>query len=241
MGSFVRQSYQVLGLAYYHLFLGPRGRGRPAGTNTWDAQYLTGHWDHFTTLDEMPRYAVIASYIRHRPVAPSVLDVGCGYGQLTKQVDASSVERYLGIDVSSAAIDRANLQSQENVSFEVGNFEEWHTDAKFDLIVFNDTLYYARHPIAVLDRYAAMLSDGGMLIVAMYRHRNTMVIWRNIAKRFGCIDRVEVRNGKGELTDVRVLQPSHSRAAPNGSHASLDSPQAAIAAGSASQAGSFER
>lgn len=216
MHPIVRQLYQVLGLAYYHVFLGPRGQGRPAGTSTWDSQYRTGHWDHFTTTDEMPRYAIIASHIRNHPAPPSVLDVGCGYGQLMKQVEPSSISRYLGIDLSSEAIERAKLHSHPNVSFATGNFEDWQADARFDLIVFNDTLYYARHPVAVLDRYADMLEDRGALIVAMYRHRNTMVIWRNIARRYAFIDCVEVRNGKGELTDVRVLKPGRSCAPSNG-------------------------
>ena len=54
------------------------------------------------------------------------------------------------------------------------------------------------------------------MIVAMFRHRNTMVIWKNIARRFDVADPIEVRNAKGELTDIRIVtsrlaaQPSRS-------------------------------
>jgi 2-polyprenyl-6-hydroxyphenyl methylase/3-demethylubiquinone-9 3-methyltransferase len=231
MHPLLRQFYQAVGLAYYHTFLGPRGRGRPAAASAWDSQYRTGHWDNFTTTAEMPRYAIIGAYIRSQPVAPSVLDVGCGYGQLVTHFEASSVRRYLGIDLSSAAIDRANLHARPNVSFAVGDFAGWRPDTTFDLIVFNDTLYYAKHPVDVLERFADMLEDGGSLIVAMYRHRNTMVIWKDIARRFASIDSVEVRNGKGELTDIRVLKPLRP---PRPSHGDpdCDGPGAAMADGS---------
>ncbi len=205
--NLLSQLYQVVGLAYYHVFLGPRGQGRPTSVSTWNAQYRTGHWDNFETMDEMPRYAVIASYIRNYSAAPTVLDVGCGYGRLIAELHTSGVDHYFGIDVSAEAIARAHSRPLPNVSFGVGDFSRWQTDAKFHVIVFNDTLYYAKHPIAVLERYVNMLEDGGVIIVGMYRHRNTMVIWRDIAKRFTSIDRIEVRNAKGELTDIRVLMP----------------------------------
>ena len=197
--------FQAGGLAYYYLFVGPRGHGRPRSARSWDAQYRTGHWDNFESMDEMPRYAVIGSYIRNYGAALSVLDVGCGYGRLVKELHASSFARYVGIDLSSEAIARANSSDYPNASFSIADFTTWTTDAKFDIIVLNDTLYYAEHPVAVLDRYFAMLADGGSIIVGMFRHRNTMVIWKDIARRFAFAHSIEVRNGKGELTDIRVL------------------------------------
>lgn len=205
--SLLRRAYQTGGLVYYYLFLGPRGRGRPATTDRWDAQYRTGHWDNFETVDEMPRYAVIGSYIRNYAVSPTVLDVGCGYGRLLTELGQSSFADYVGIDLSEEAINRAQRLAGPNVRFCVADFTGWRTDSAFDLVVFNDTLYYADHPLAVLEHYAGMLVEGGAIIIGMFRHRNTMVIWRDIGRCFKFIHSLEVKNGKGELTDIRVLVP----------------------------------
>ena len=201
----LRQALRAGELAYYQVFLGPRGRGLPVAVHTWDSQYRKGHWDIFETPDELPRYAIIAAYIRNYSVAPTILDVGCGYGRLLAELQPSSVKKYLGIDLSSEAISRAKACDHPHVSFEVADFTEWRTDSKFDIIVFNETLYYATYTVPVLDRYFDMLDEHGSIIVSMYRHRNTKLIWRDIGRRFAFIDSFEVKNGKGEITDIRVL------------------------------------
>jgi len=202
-----RQVFQAIGLAYYHAFLGPRGRGRSAPVDTWDRQYRTGHWDNFETANEMPRYAVIASYIRGRGPGSSILDVGCGYGRLVDELHSGAVGRYVGIDLSAEAVRRAQSRASATVSFAVGDFGSCQLDETFDVVVFNDTLYYADHPTSTLDRFAAKLNPDGVLIVAMYRHRNTMVIWKAIEQRFAVLDRFEVKNGIGEVTDIRSIAP----------------------------------
>lgn len=201
----LRQCFQVIGLAYYHAVLGPRGRGRPTAAATSNAQYRSGHWRNFEASSELPRYAVIASYIRRRSEATRVLDVGCGYGRLMDELHPSSIGRYLGIDLSEEAIRQAMPRCAPNVSFAVGDFNTWRSDQRFDLIVFNDTLYYASHPMRVIERFAGMLDEGGAFLVGMYRHRNTMIIWNQLSRRFGVLDRVEVKNGGGEVTDIRLL------------------------------------
>ncbi len=219
----IAQFRERAGLAYYAIFLGPRGFGRPSSVENTDRQYRTKYWDVFDSVDEMPRYAVIASYIRNYPRPAAVLDVGCGYGRLMAEIDPSRIASYLGIDQSQVAIDRAQAAGYANASFETADFTAWPSAGRFDLVVLNDTLYYARHPIATLDRYFDMLSDGGVVIVAMFRHRNTMTIWKNIEDRFHSSGRVEVRNGKGEVTDIRIIEarraPSRSREQAHGSAA----------------------
>ena len=99
----------------------------------------------------------------------------------------------------------AQSKQYPKASFIVANVDEWQSDCKFDIIVFNDVLYYLRLPVDTLERYQQMVSPGGVMIVAMFRHRNTMVIWKNIARRFDVADPIEVRNAKGELTDIRFV------------------------------------
>jgi 2-polyprenyl-3-methyl-5-hydroxy-6-metoxy-1,4-benzoquinol methylase len=206
MKSLLKKLYQNAGLAYYFLFLGPRGIGRPVSTATWDAQYRSGHWSNFDSTDEMPRYAIIAAYIRRHGNTPAVLDVGCGNGRLLQDLDRGSLGHFVGLDVSAEAIEQARIYDAPGIEFAVADFADWQTTDKFDFIVFNDALYYAKDPAAVLQRYAAMVTPDGVIINVMFRHRNTMVIWKKLERAFVTLDRIEVTDRKGELTDIRLLR-----------------------------------
>ena len=210
MRRLMRQALRAVGLAYYQIFLGPRGYGRPVPADAWECQYRVGHWDIFESSDELPRYALIAAYVRNHPVPPAVLDVGCGYGRLLAELEGFPLREYVGIDLSAEAINKARARERDRerdkVAFEVADFTEWRPPSRFDIVVFNETLYYASRPVQVLSRYFDALEEHGLVIVSMFRHRNTMIIWKDIARRFLAVDAVEVKNGKGELTDIRVLK-----------------------------------
>lgn len=210
MSSLLSQLFQKAGLAYYFLVTGARGKGQPVPVEKWDAQYRSGHWSNFDSTDELPRYAIIAAYIRRHGAKPAVLDVGCGNGRLMRDLDLNALGRFVGTDISSEAIQQAAVHERPGIEFVVADFADWQTTETFDFIVFNDALYYAKEPVAVLRRYAAMLKPGGVIILVMFRHRNTTVIWKNLAGVFTTLDRVEVTDRKGELTDIRLLVPAAS-------------------------------
>lgn len=197
-------------LAYYELFLGPRGRGRPAPVEVWDAQYRRGHWRFLASADELPRYAVIAGYIRCLDRRPAVLDVGCGHGQLLMALGKDAVSAYHGIDISAAAVAQARGRACATAGFEQADFTRWRAPRTFDAVVFNEVLYYARHPVRAVERYADALAADGVMIVSMFRHRNTRLIWREIGRRFVVCDAVEVKNRKGEVVDVRLVRPNRA-------------------------------
>ena len=59
----------------------PAGYGRPVPVASLDAEYRSGHWDHFFSFDELPRNLVLAGAIHHHfPEGPAILDLGCGSG-----------------------------------------------------------------------------------------------------------------------------------------------------------------
>lgn len=191
---------------FYRLFLGRKGQGLPVLQATWEAQYRTGHWDIFDSIGELHRYSVIAGYIRSLFSSPSILDVGCGYGRLLVFLQGVPFKQYVGIDLSSEAINRARLYAGANITLETADFTEWDSPSRFEAIVFNESLYYARYPVGVLLRYAGLLEPDGVIIVSMFRHKNTPIIWKDIEKHFAVVDSVEVKNRLAEVIDIKALR-----------------------------------
>jgi 2-polyprenyl-3-methyl-5-hydroxy-6-metoxy-1,4-benzoquinol methylase len=184
-----------------------RGGGTPVAKATWEHQYRQGFWDSLFSADELAHYMVIAGFAHHWHASPSILDVGCGHGVLLKPQHALGFSSYLGLDLSTVAIERARGLAVRNAQFVSANFEEWTPSGRFDVVVFNESLYYASRPLEVLGRYADALAEGGVLIVSMYRQWHHRLLWRALLRQFACLNEATVRNGRGETWDIRVLRP----------------------------------
>jgi trans-aconitate methyltransferase len=155
-------------------------------------------------------HKVIVGYIKHIRDCSAVLDGGCGKGLLAELLHGFGFERYLGIDFSSHAIRKANRLSIANASFELADFDDWEGNMRFNIIVFNEVVYYAKRPVDLLSRYTSYLKDNGSMIVSMVRVHNNQSIWERIGKRFPVIHTTSVENHQGVSWDIRVVQPKLS-------------------------------
>ena len=193
-------------LGYFALFDGPRGRGRPVPRTAWDAQWRDGYWDYLVSEDELPRYGVIAGYIRTMGGASNVLDVGCGHGHLKTVLGEVTVNRYHGIDLSHDAISQATASHGDAATFEAADLTEWVSKERYGVVVLNEVLYYVQDPVAAVERYVSLLHPGGLVIISMFRHGNTRLIWRSLERRFPITDAAEVKNRLGEVVDIKILR-----------------------------------
>lgn len=141
----------------------------------WDRQYATATWSYLGGLEQVPRYAVIEGW-RHR-LKPTgrVLDLGCGEGVLLEQIPPGARVDYTGVDFSQVAINVAvtkirDASIQRFVCADLETFEP-PPGAAFDVIVFNEVLYYLADPRAVVRRYRTSLAPGGLMIVSIF-HQN---------------------------------------------------------------------
>jgi SAM-dependent methyltransferase len=133
--------------------------------------------------------AMTATLIKyHAAPIPSVLDVGCAGGTLATQL--SGFSRYLGTDVSRHAIEYGRKASLANVGLQAIDLRVFETDQRWDVIVFNEVLYYLPTEEAVrqVDRYAAFLSPGGIICASMKDDPKSSVIFHLLKTHYRWID-----------------------------------------------------
>lgn len=104
--------------------------------HTQDEAYRSGAYDVIESLQFSPRIAVQAGFVIHRR-ARSVLDVGCGTGELLKYLDRDI--HYVGIDVSPTAIGIAERRygDRPDAEFHAASFRQWQSPREhYDCIVW---------------------------------------------------------------------------------------------------------
>lgn len=226
-GSLTRRAFKPVYWLYYALLFGRRfpgatwlrdrvwaweratGRGdAPAAKLDWEEQYRAGRWDFMRGLDEVARYGVIGVFVQRLARGGAVLDVGCGEGLLVDQLRPHGYGRYLGLDVSEAAIAQAAARADGSTSFVAADAESASPPAgPWDVVVFNESVYYFHQPLATLQRYEAVLAQGGAFVVSTFRSRRADAVVRTLLDRYRLLEATTVSNAKGSWT-VRVLAPS---------------------------------
>ena len=184
----------------------PRGLGRPVPAEVFDRDYADGHWDLLFADEETPRNRTVADLIAGVAPHPTVLDIGCGSGRLAQLLAPVGPARYVGVDLSGAALQRAQALGLGGCEFVHGDFETWLPTERFDVVVFNESIGYARDPAATVRRFSDSLIFPGNLVVSYYRSGNYAAIWRRIAGVAETIRATVVRNDRGAIWDIKLLR-----------------------------------
>ncbi|RAV98927.1 class I SAM-dependent methyltransferase [Pseudochryseolinea flava] len=179
---------------------------------SWEAGYEAGDWNFIEEPIEKNRSAVIAMYCAHLRPQGQILDVGCGTGTLFQVLSTEQQSNYLGIDISAVAVARA--KQKKNIRAIAVSAEDFTTDEKFDVIIFNEVLYYLDYQ-QTLQRYKDFLKPNGLIIISMYRipeiseRRQVAKLWRTTATLFQSLDEVTIigKHQDAKITwDVRIYQ-----------------------------------
>lgn len=182
--------------------------------DAWDTAYRAGRWDYLADQEEGPRYRALASYAVRG--SAHVLDLGCGVGLLRAHLPESTVLSYTGVDFSASAIERARAQNARRSEFVVASIDEWEPTRPYDVIVFNEVLYYLSKPVATLRRYRRFLTSSGIVLVSMYRPRplgrplewfRIAIIWARLRRDWLALANVVVRSGEGRSWRLQALRP----------------------------------
>jgi trans-aconitate methyltransferase len=119
----------------------------------------------------------------------SVLDIGCGTGNLTKKIYDISQGDVMGIDPSNGMIEESRKHYGNFINFEENVAENITYNNKFDVIFCNSAFQWIKNPeIAVEKFYKALKNNGRIGIQAP-------------AKRIYCPNFIEAIN------EIRNLEP----------------------------------
>lgn len=179
-----------------------------------ESDHRLGVWNFLEGLSEFAHNSIIAGYYARLRPHGSVLDLGCGAGVTQRTLAPYNYSRYIGIDISSAAIDRAFLALQTSepcpgTTFQVGDLEApiELNGSPFDVIILNESLYYAGKPVELLSRLREeALAPDGIFIISLYRSLNTERLWRLLARHgWRPTDVTTVSNKAGTMWTVAVF------------------------------------
>jgi len=155
-----------------------------------EKRYATGRWDYMRGSAEAHRYSLIAGCVGfYAPGSRRILDVGCGEGILQERIAYS---HYVGVDMNAAAIGRARARENGSTSFVLADAGSYEPPGIFDVLVFNESLYYMPQPMSVVAHYRRFVADTGVIIVCMFQTNLARKLW----KRLRASDLVELTMAK---------------------------------------------
>ncbi len=112
---------------------------------------------------------------------------------------------YVGIDISQEAVQRA-LSRYPSASFIIADIEKYQTDDVFDMIIFNESLYYTKRPVNVMKKYEKSLKPNGIFIVSMCDYTGHSEIQKRIDARYKCLERSSVTNANNQRWNIGVYK-----------------------------------
>jgi trans-aconitate 2-methyltransferase len=128
--------------------------------DTWNpAQY-----ERFRRERSQPFYDLLAM-VRPRP-AMRLLDLGCGTGELTKELHLRLEAREtLGLDTSEAMLAKAASHAGGGLRFEQGDITTFAPDEPYDLIFSNAALHWlSDHPTLLAQLSRGLAVDGQLAV-----------------------------------------------------------------------------
>jgi 2-polyprenyl-3-methyl-5-hydroxy-6-metoxy-1,4-benzoquinol methylase len=172
----------------------------PESKDVWELQYRNKTWDYLANNEEVSRYSVIIGYIQHFKPKASIFDIGCGEGILQERLSTFGYTSYIGLDISETAVQRACLKSDTKTDFISGNAESYVPQELFDVIVFNEVLYYFRDPLETFVRYSKFLKENGIIITSLEHTIRSTAIRRRIKKIYPALVETKITNTHKNFT-----------------------------------------
>ena len=195
------------------------------GAPEWDAEYAAGLHDRYDGLSESARLGIVSAYAAKMAAGGAGLDMGAGAAVLAPLLSgAQAPARYLAVDFSQVAIDRGveKLGSLQNgpaqAEARCDSLENFTAgDERFDLIIFNEVLFFIEDAAAEVERYRRYLKPGGAVVISLHlpnrpesgAHQKFEKLWRALDPKWKTLDDVALESRtKKNLWRLRLIQPT---------------------------------
>lgn len=129
----------------------------------------------------------------------SILDVGCGFGGLGRQLNSLGFNNLYGIEINPDATPRLEGIYAQHWIGDVEKLTLPLPDESLDCIVFADVLEHLVDPWGALNRYLQLLRSGGTVIISVPNVRNLSLLYRLFIK------------GRWDYQDSGLLDRTHLR------------------------------
>jgi 2-polyprenyl-3-methyl-5-hydroxy-6-metoxy-1,4-benzoquinol methylase len=177
------------------------------GKDVWEQQYSNGTWNYLFSEDEAGHYFSICSQIKKYAEVFSILDIGCGNGVLYDYLHKNLEDNllYNGIDISENAVEIAKTKFPSS-EFNKADYEYAAVTGRFDVVVFNETLYYFVKPMKTLAKaFRENLKNGGVLVISMCEDTKHNGLWERINAEYRILAEETVENKKGQKWTIKTI------------------------------------
>lgn len=141
--------------------------------NTWDAELYDSKISYVSQLGED-----VVTLLQPQK-GERILDIGCGTGDLTKEIADSGAVPF-GIDLSSSMIEKAK-QKYPELLFSIANAETFRTNELFDAVFSNAALHWMKKADKVAESIWLALRPGGRFVAEFGGKGNVETIIKGIA------------------------------------------------------------
>jgi 2-polyprenyl-3-methyl-5-hydroxy-6-metoxy-1,4-benzoquinol methylase len=174
----------------------------------FNQQYEQKKWEGMRDIADLGRYSVIVGYTKHFCKNPRILDLGCGEGILLEKFHATDYVSYVGVDFSEVAIASAKKLENDHVKFIVGDLNKLSVTGTFDVIIYNESLYYMSNPKDAVRALFSHLSRDGVFIFSMVdKHgKERTGLWSALDEILNVVEQTKVVNNAGDSWTVRVYK-----------------------------------
>ena len=142
------------------------------GHDFYDQQDVFNNYVKYTSWKKTPSESIekpIVLSLAGAELKGKVLDLGCGFGSLAKDLLERGAANYTGVDASRKMISFAQaLLNDERATFVRADITQWeYPTARYDLAVSCSVLHYIADVEEVLLKINGSLKPGGTLILSV--------------------------------------------------------------------------